>query len=278
MEPKRVQDLPIDQLMCLPQVRETTGFSEEEIAGLAQSISEAGRIIQPLLVRREEGRFVILDGERRWRAAKKAGLKTVPVIIEEKELDEKSVLYLQLVLDAQRVELSPMERARAIRCLMHETGWPAKDVAVKLGISSASVSKLLALTVLPEPVQKAVADGRLAMSTAYELAKVSDPSRLEALSTEAVEGRLTREALVDRTREAASAASLSKRRRAPRAPRERVVIPLGDGGSISVSGPSLSVEGVLAWFAEASDRIRGAAVEGLSLAEIVKSLSGRNKR
>jgi ParB family chromosome partitioning protein len=274
MKDRQIQEVPVDELVCLPQVRKSTGFSEAEIAGLAQSISEAGGVIQPLLVRREGARLIILDGERRWRAAKKAGRQTVPVIVEEEELDGKGVLYLQLVLDAQRVELSPMERARAIRRLMNETGWPAKDVAVKLGISSASVSKLLALTVLPETVQKAVADGRLAMSTAYELAKIDDASRLEAFSKEALEGRLTRDALVQRTRETANAASPPKRRRAPRAPRERVVIAFGDGGFISVSGPCLSVEGVLGWFAEASARIRNAAVDGRSLAEVVKSVSG----
>lgn len=272
MADQTVQQVSTEKLVCLPQVRSSTGFSDEEIAGLAQSIREAGGILQPLLVRRDGDKLVVLDGERRLQAARKAGLATVPVLIEAQGLSDGVVLHRQLVIDAQRVGLSPIERAQAIQRLMSETGWPAATVAVKLGLSPASVSRLLALLVLPVDVQKHVASGRIAMSTAYGLAKISDSAQREKLTQAALGGGLTREALSTATKALAAAGAPAKPRR-PRPARERVVIPLGEGRVVSVSAPTLSVESVSTWLGTLAERMRAFGADGRPLPDVVKALS-----
>lgn len=277
MSTPRIDLVPIDSLVCRPQVRELTGFGDEELAGLAQSIREAG-ILEPLLVRREGDALVVLDGERRLRAARKAGLTEVLVVVEAKALSNGEVLHRQLVLDAQRVGLSPMERGAAIQKLMSETGWCAREVAVKLGLSPASISKLLTLTVLPAEVQAAVTSGAVGMSTAYELAKLADSAERQRLCQQAVNGSLTREDVIQRAKELETQRASPRRPvRKPRAARERVSIPLGDGRSVSVSAPTLSVESLIAWFADLSERIRSAGADGRPLAEVIKVISSNGK-
>lgn len=272
---RTVEQVRVTDLICLPQVREQTGFSDEELAGLAQSIREAG-VLQPLLVRREGGKLVILDGERRLRAARLAGLETVPVLIEEASLAEGDILHRQLVIDAQRVGLSPMERAKAIQRLMLATDWTAREVAVKLGVSPAQVSKLLALTVLPGDIQDAVAGGRLAMSTAYELAKIADAPQRERLTAEALAGGLTRDALAKQARELPDKCTPARARRKS-APRERVLIQLGEGRSVSLSAPSITAEDIVFWLTELAERIRNVGADGRPLADIVAEVSCKPK-
>lgn len=276
MPQRSVQDVPVGALVCKPQVRESSGYSEEDIAGLAQSIAESGGIHQPLLVRREGDTLVVLDGERRLRAARKLGMETMPVIIGESSLSDAEVTHRQLVLDAQRVGLSPIERARAIQRLMSETDWSAAQVAVKLGLSPANVSKLLALLVLPENVQRHVAAGRLAMSTGYELAKLADTAERERLTAEAVGGRLSRDAVVSRARSLTEARAPARPRKA-RAPRARVVMSLGSGRSVAVSAPSLSVESLVAWLADLLERVKAASADGRALEDVVKAVSNTSK-
>ncbi|MBX3359852.1 MAG: ParB/RepB/Spo0J family partition protein [Phycisphaeraceae bacterium] len=271
----RIEQVRVADLVCLPQVRERSGFGDEELAGLAQSIREAG-VLQPLLVRRDGDRLVVVDGERRLRAARLAGLDAVPVIIEDAALAEGQVLHRQLVIDAQRVGLSPMERASAIQRLMQATDWTAREVAVKLGISPAQVSKLLALTVLPADVQDAVAGGRMAMSAAYELARIADSDERERLASEVLSGALTRDALALKARETSGARTAAKARRKP-APRERVLIRLGEGRSVSVSAPSLSVDGIASWLTELAHQVRDAGADGRPLSEVVAAVSVKAK-
>lgn len=270
-----IEQVRVADIVCLPQVRERSGLGDDELAGLAQSIREAG-VLQPLLVRRDGDKLVVVDGERRLRAARLAGLDAVPVIIEDAALAEGQVLHRQVVIDAQRIGLSPMERANAIQRLMQATDWTAREVAVKLGISSAQVSKLLALTVLPGDVQDAVASGRMAMSAAYELARIADNDERERLASEVMSGALTRDALALKARETSGPRTAAKARRKP-APRERVLIRLGEGRSVSVSAPSLSVDGIASWLTELAHQVRDAGADGRTLSEVVAAVSVKAK-
>ncbi len=272
MSERIVQEIAIERITCGTQVRESSGLSAEDLAGLAQSIKEAGGVLQPILARREGDALIVLDGHRRVFAAKRAGLATIPVIMIESELSESEVTYRQLVLDAQRVQLNPIERGRAIDQLMRATQWPASTVAVRLGVSPASVSKLLALLELPEEVQRDVASGRLAMSTAYALARVGDAAEREALAAEAANGRLTREALsrkmrrIQRSQGNGTAAAAS-----------RVTAILGDGRSITVSGRGLSIETLVEWIEQLLVKARKARSQGLELATFIKMLRDQGK-
>jgi ParB family chromosome partitioning protein len=214
---------------------------------------------------------VVLDGARRLLAAKRAGLATVPVILEEEPLSDAEVTHRQLVLDAQRVGLNAIERAGAIRQLMDQSGWSAAQVAVKLGASPSNVSKLLTLLVLPEDAQQRVAGGHLAMSTAYELARVSDPLERERLTAQAVSGLLTRERIAKQ----AKAKDTGSRRPTVRlrTPRERISIALGSGRSVVITASELSVPTLVALVEDCLARIRAASANSRTLAEVVQALS-----
>src|SRR5208282_712517 len=161
MATEQIQYFTLDRISVAPQVRKH--FDEEALAGLAQSLREIGQQ-QPIRVRREGERLVIVDGERRYRAAKKAGMPTIGVVIDEKELCAGEVLHRQLIANIQREDLSPMEKARAIDELLKETGWTATVVASKIGLSNATVSRLLSLLNLPDNIQQQVSAGEVPMS------------------------------------------------------------------------------------------------------------------
>ena len=146
---EQIQYLPLDQVECYPQVREQ--FDQAALEGLANSIKADGQL-QPIRVRRKGSKFGVVDGERRTRAMRLAGLTTIAAIIEEKELGDGEVIKRQLILNLQREDLTPVERARGIQSLIEATGWTATQAASKLGLSNATVSKSLSLLSLPAAI------------------------------------------------------------------------------------------------------------------------------
>lgn len=269
MESKVIQLLPIEKLVCAPQVRER--FDEESLVGLAQTIKETG-ILQPLLIRRDGSEFVVVEGHRRLAAAKMAGLTHVPVIIDDRELSESEVVFRQLVVNCSREELEPLEKARAIHRLMEITKWPAAQVAVKLGMSPGALSKLLALLKLPEPVQQQVANGSLPITTAYELSHVPDAESQRQLADQAVNGGLRRDDVAKRTK-----ARKPSRRPATRPHKRngnnRILIPLGGGRSLAVAGPDLTLQVIVEGLQDFLNRIKGLERRDLDLADAVKALA-----
>lgn len=269
MQDKAVQYLPVVKLTCKPQVRER--FDGESLAGLGQTIKETG-ILEPLLVRRDGSEFVVLEGERRLRAAKMAKLTHVPVIVDDRELTEGEVVYRQLVVNCSRDGLEPLEKARAIRRLIEITKWPASQVAVKLGMSPGTVSKLLALLTLPETVQQRVSDGALGLTAAYALSQAPDAETQDEIANEAASERLTRDAVVKRTRE-----WKTKRRTAGGQKRSRsnghIVLAIGEGWQ--VKAPARATIQALASFLSAFLKRIGALDRmDMELAEAAKALQG----
>lgn len=150
--------LPISQVQPgLNQPRKK--FDDAAIAELADSIREHG-VIQPLTVRRlGSGYYQIIAGERRWRAAKEAGLSEVPVNIIE--ADDKKVMELGLIENLQREDLNPMEEANGYRVLMDEYGMTQEDVAQRMGKSRPAVANALRLLNLPDAVRFLLEEGQL---------------------------------------------------------------------------------------------------------------------
>ncbi len=137
-----------------------TRFETEALQALAASIEEHG-VLQPLLVSEDgPGRYMILAGERRWRAAKKAGLERLPVVIREK-VDGQLGLELALVENLQRRDLTPLEEARAYEQLRAERGLSQAQIATRVGIDRSTVANSLRLLKLPEKIQGLVEEGRL---------------------------------------------------------------------------------------------------------------------
>lgn len=148
-------------------------FDEEELQALADSISEHG-ILQPLAVRKMDGGFYqIIAGERRWRAARLAGLQEVPVVVVE--ADDKTVMELALIENLQRQDLNPMEEAEGYRVLTEEYGLTQEEAAARVGKSRPAVANALRLLALPDEVRELVEKGEL--SAGHARAILSLPTK-----------------------------------------------------------------------------------------------------
>lgn len=141
-------------------------FSPDKLEELAASIREKG-VIQPLVVTRKDGYYEIIAGERRWRAAQKAGLRELPVVI--REASEDAVMELALIENIQREDLNAIEEAQAYRALVEHFGISQDEVAKRVGKNRTTVTNALRLLKLPEVVQKDVVEERLTMGHARAL-------------------------------------------------------------------------------------------------------------
>jgi ParB family chromosome partitioning protein len=155
-------------------------FDPETLEELAQSIREKG-LIQPVVLRkREDGGYELIAGERRWRAAQRAGLREIPAIV--REAGEEEVLELALIENLQREDLNPADEARGYRLLLDRTDLSQDDLAQRIGKSRAAVANSLRLLTLPPPALEALRSGALTPGHARAvLAVEGDKPRLEAL-------------------------------------------------------------------------------------------------
>lgn len=143
-----------------------THFDESDLQSLAASIKTSG-LIQPVVVRRTPTGYELVAGERRWRAAKIAGLVTLPAVI--RELDDKQMLLLALVENVQRRDLNPIEKARALRQLMQVNNWTQDQAAEAVGLGRPTIANFVRLLELPVEIQEAVSRGTLSMGHARAL-------------------------------------------------------------------------------------------------------------
>ena len=188
-------------------------FDEETLADLADSIRTHG-IIQPLTVRRlSSGYYQIIAGERRWRAAKLAGLSEVPAVIIE--ADDRKVMELGLIENLQRENLNPMEEAMGYRTLMEEYGLTQEETAQRVGKSRPAVANALRLIALPDAIRHLVEEGQLSAGHARALLSISSSTLQKKLAqkiiaeglsvrqTEALAKRFAREEAQEETAYAA---------------------------------------------------------------------------
>lgn len=173
-------------------------FDEEKLKELSDSIKSHG-IIQPIVVSRKDGRFEIVAGERRYQAAKLAGLKTVPAIV--REVTEQEKLELAIIENVQRHDLNPIEEARSFQKLSDEFDLTQEEVAAKLGKSRSAVANKLRLLALPVEIQKALMDGRITEGHAKAILAVSNPEKQRALFELILKGGLTVRQAEGKTRE-----------------------------------------------------------------------------
>lgn len=180
-------------------------FDEDALARLAESLKTRGQL-QPIQVRWEPTmeRFVVLMGERRYRAALAAGLPNLQCIVRDEPIDDAQRLGLQLIENCLREDLAPVEQARAFRALMDSQGWNQERLAEELSVSPMLVSRSLGLLRLPAEVQEKVDAGTLAASAANEIAKLDDPAAQIRLATAAAEQGLTRDDVAKQVRKTPS--------------------------------------------------------------------------
>ena len=182
-----IQDISVGELDPNPdQARKT--FEEENLSSLADSIRVQG-VIQPLLVQPTGGgRYQIIAGERRFRAARMAGLDKLPCIV--RDLSVLQQMEVSLIENLQREDLNPIEKARGLKALMDQ-GYTQEKLGERLGMSREAIANMLRLFELPEAVRQMLRDGRLTGGHGKALAGLKDPRQQLAVAQRAVEEKLS---------------------------------------------------------------------------------------
>ena len=206
-------EIPVRDLAPNPH-QPRVHFDEESLNDLSASIKEIG-VLQPLLVRRlSDGTFQLIAGERRWRAAQRAGLVTVPAVV--KETDDMSSVEQALVENLHRQDLSPLEEASAYQQLLDDFSLTHDDVAKRVGKSRSAVTNTLRLLNLPPAVQALLADGRLSAGHAKALLGTPDRAFQEQLARRAASEhwsvRAVEEAIRDRSGDSGESTSAGSTR------------------------------------------------------------------
>jgi len=171
------REIPIEQIHRNPE-QPRTQFAEAELEELAASIREKG-VLQPILVRpskAQPGEFQIVAGERRWRAAQRAGLAAVPALV--RELGDNQAFEIAIVENVQRTDLNPLEEANAYYALMGRMGYTQEETARVVGKSRSHVANTLRLATLPPSVKEHLMAGRLTAGHARAIATAENPAAL----------------------------------------------------------------------------------------------------
>ncbi len=202
---KRIDEacqIRLDRIVPDPR-QPRTEFEPEALARLAESLKQRGQL-QAIRVRYDDAtdRYIVIVGERRYRAARIAGLPTIMCIVTMEDVSPEQLLEDQLVENALREDLKPIEQARAYRSLLTARGLTQRQLAERLQIGHASINRALALLELPTPIQHDVEAGKIAPNTAYELSKIDHPAAQATLAHEAASGRLGRDDLKEQLAEA----------------------------------------------------------------------------
>lgn len=216
-------------------------FDKDDLERMKASILARG-ILQPIRVRWDAQRasWVIISGECRWRAAKLAGLASVPCLPVEGELSETDLLADQIIENTVRNSLKPLELARSLAKLKALKGCTSQTLAKELGISGGAITKAEALLSLPEEIQAMVDDGRVPESTAYEISRMPDEPGQRELAYSVAAGKIGRDQVAESVRQ-----KIGKKKSRPKA--GRLSCKLDGGISMTVSsGEPLTWDGLLA--------------------------------
>jgi len=184
---KRVREVPIEQVVPSP-LQPRTQFVETPLDELMESIRQHG-IIQPLIVRLVDGKYELIAGERRWRASKKLGLTTVPVI--EREASDRDVLEMALIENLQRQDLNPLEEAAGYVRLVKEFSLKQDEIATQVGKSRASVANAMRLLDLHADVQLLIAQARITVGHAKAILSLKDQDTQLLAADQVIRRRLT---------------------------------------------------------------------------------------
>lgn len=182
------------------QPRQT--MDPQELSGLVESIRRHG-VLQPIVVRPAGGGFEVVAGERRWRAAEAAGLRTIPAMV--RTLTDREALELALVENLQREDLNPMERARAYQRLLQDFGLTQEEVADRVGKSQPSIANAIRLLTLPAQIQASVEAGRISEGHARAILSIGTEAAMLRLWE-----RVERRGLSVRETEALARAGISR--------------------------------------------------------------------
>jgi ParB family chromosome partitioning protein len=235
-----LRDVPIGSIKPNPR-QPRIAFDDETMSSLAASIKELG-ILQPVLVRQIGGdaadEFELIAGERRWRAARRAGLHTIPVLVQTS--DESRSLEQALVENLHRQDLNVLEEAAAYQQLIEEFGYTHDQVATRVGKSRTSVTNILRLLQLPSGVQRLLADGQISPGHARALLGTPDRGYQEVLAKAIVADGLTVRTIEERVRQHGEGGGVDPEvRPAPEHPGGESDRPPGPSGSTRLPPPGI---------------------------------------
>jgi len=183
--------IDIGQVMADP-TQPRGEFADESIERLAKSIQEKGQL-SPIRVRwsDEHRKWMIVAGERRWRATRHAGLPTIECYFHEDQLAPSEILEQQLIENCLREDLRPTEEAKAFGRLMELNGWNQKRLAIELRVSETRVTRVMALLKLPQEVREDVDRGRIGARAAYEISRLPNPAAQQDVARRVARGLLS---------------------------------------------------------------------------------------
>jgi ParB family chromosome partitioning protein len=188
VRPAAVRNIPVDRVDPNPN-QPRLAFDQTSMDELTGSVREHG-VLQPILVRpHSAGRYQLVAGERRWRAATAAGLGTIPALIEE--IDDETALEIAVIENLQREDLSPIDEALIYDKMIHQHGYSIRKLAQKLGKDKGYLENRLRLADAPPEIRELVSLRKDTLSHAYELLKVSDPKKRKKLAEMVGRGELS---------------------------------------------------------------------------------------
>lgn len=194
---EEIIEINVDELRPNPY-QPRKHFDETSLNELANSIKEHG-IFQPIIVKKSIKGYEIIAGERRWRASKIAGLKTIPAII--RNLTDSQMMEIALLENLQRENLNAIEEAEAYKMMIERLSITQEEVAKKVGKSRSHITNMIGLLVLPKEIRKMIIENKLTMGHARVLSKLEDKTNILELANKVIDENLTVRNLEDITRE-----------------------------------------------------------------------------
>jgi ParB family transcriptional regulator, chromosome partitioning protein len=188
--------------------------------------------------------YIVIVGERRWRAAKLASLESIACIVVPGTATPEEILEDQLIENCLREDLKPIEQARAYQSLMQRLGLSQRALAEKLNISQGQIMQSLKLLELPEPIRESIDEGKIAPSIGYEIAKVADPAEQLELAEQVYRGEVSREEIRERTV------------RTPRPKRWTCQLEDGSQVAVTIPGKESTAEEIVERLQKAIKRVR----------------------
>jgi ParB family chromosome partitioning protein len=252
-------------------------FDAEALDQLAESLKRHGQLL-PLRVRWSEelAKWVIISGERRYQAAKRAGLKTLSCVFVDRPLTDAEILQEQIIENLLREDLKPIEQAKAYKSLMDTQGWNGAQVAEALNVSKATISRVLALLKLPDDIQDQIEQGAIPATAGYELTKLPTDAAQREMAGRIVGESLNRRDAIDAVREAVDRAEAPVVTRPTLVPEFRGETPAAQIPTKELAQPATILTGEFrgetpATILEPGSTASAEALEGPPAAEVVES-------
>jgi ParB family transcriptional regulator, chromosome partitioning protein len=256
-----MQPIAIELLIVGPNVR--VELEEGALQELSQSIKEQGLLV-PLLVVQEADKYRLIDGQRRFRAAQLAGLAALNAIVLDHQPEAAELKLMQLTINCQRADLSPLDKAKAYQEVLNLKNWTATQLAESLQLANSTVTMLLALLKLPVALQQMVNEGKLDVSKAYYLSRIDDPAEQARVAEQVASGKLSRASLAAKVKQPGSNDKTIQK---------RIAFQVEQGVTITVSSHELTLERLSQLLADLSKQVRKAQTQRIAVTTLAKQLA-----